>query len=114
TRPFPTEDDRMVRANFLGKPTPPEIIDAASGLSGPRYRGSNPCLPATILSRTITYGKLVSVSNPCLSVHHPVLGLQLRQGAIRQSPLCFHVQTRAQRSAPRHLCTSPWGRCFGG
>jgi hypothetical protein len=43
----PTADGRTIRAIFRIKPTRPDITDAAFDFSGPRYRGSNPCLPAT-------------------------------------------------------------------
>jgi hypothetical protein len=31
---------------FRTKTTQPETADIIGGVSGPRYRGSNPCLPA--------------------------------------------------------------------
>src|SRR5215831_8308505 len=44
------------RANCLRKPAPPNVTDDAFGLSRPRYRGSNPCLPASLRSPAASYG----------------------------------------------------------
>src|SRR5262249_55077276 len=44
--PSPPETEQMSHAIFRTKPTKPDITDVSSAASGPRYRGSNPCLPA--------------------------------------------------------------------
>jgi hypothetical protein len=48
--PFAPEPAERSSAQTLTKQTKPVIVDVAVFASGPRYRGSNPCLPANHLS----------------------------------------------------------------
>jgi hypothetical protein len=55
-RPFPSHPVRRCSPKTLRDP--PRSVTVASGLSasGPRYRGSNPCLPASLRSPSASFG----------------------------------------------------------
>jgi hypothetical protein len=93
----------MVRAIFRTKTRQPQITDDVWAASGPRYRGSNPCLPAIPLSHATIYGERISISIPCLGLNISLSDFNLRACSL-SSPVFLRARSRI---APPALISSP-------
>jgi hypothetical protein len=89
-RPTAARSDRTSSNGILDNPTGPDTADVTSSGSGPRYRGSNPCLPAISPYRTNTYAWRVSIQNPCLSSVIPFFDFDFRSRR-QSSPVFLHI-----------------------
>src|SRR5262249_29312447 len=65
---------------------------------------SNPCLPATSLSQTTTYGHRVSLSHPCLSATIAFQDFNLRSRLL-PSPIFLHLRFLNSARRPN---ADPW------
>jgi len=96
----------MIRAIFRTKTTRPKITDVSWTASGPRYRGSNPCLPATLAH---LHSSLVWLLGTSLGKHRDVL-THAANGSESLPP--SQVSKSAMRYSPKHTMLEPTARAM--
>ena len=104
-----TIEDSVVAARRAGR-----SFNGRTRGSGPRYRGSNPCLPAIRLAPRFALGSLMAArqtsGSPTSSRTRSPVGVRIPAS----QPLQIQLVQRFPRCHPRSACAVPGPTCSGG